>query len=56
MILKEKEKQTYVIPDIGEVDQKPFYTVVKRIFDIAVSLFGLLILMIPMLLIALLIF
>ena len=56
MIVKEREKQTYVVPDIGEVERKPFYTLVKRIFDIAVSLFGLMILVIPMHVIALFIF
>ena len=56
MILKEKEKQTYVIPDIGSVERKPFYTVVKRIFDIAVSLLALVVLILPMLVIALFIY
>ena len=56
MILKEKEKQTYVIPDIGSVERKPFYTVVKRIFDIAVSLLALVVLILPMSVIALFIY
>lgn len=55
MPIKEKEKKIYVIPDIGCVERKLFYSFVKRAFDILCSLFGLVVLMIPMLLIALLI-
>lgn len=55
MPIKEKEKKIYVIPDIGRVERKLFYSFVKRAFDILCSLFGLVVLMIPMLLIALLI-
>ncbi len=56
MLVTEKEQQTYVIPDIGKVEPKVFYTVVKRIFDFVVSLSGLLVFSLPMMLIALLIY
>lgn len=55
MPIKEKEKKIYVIPDIGCVERKSFYSFVKRAFDIVCSLLGLVVLMIPMLLISLLI-
>lgn len=55
MSIKEKEKKNYVIPDIGFVERKWFYSFVKRTFDIVCSLFGLVILMLPMLLIAVMI-
>lgn len=55
MPINEKEKKIYVIPDIGCVERKLFYSFVKRVFDIVCSLFGLVVLIIPMLLIALMI-
>ena len=55
MIVKEKEQKTYVIEDIGPVERKVFYSIVKRIFDIVMSLLALIVLFIPMLMIALMI-
>lgn len=38
--------------DLGELDAKPVYSFFKRFFDIALSLFALIVLLIPMLIIA----
>lgn len=45
----------YYIEDLGEIEKKPFYSFVKRFFDIALSLLGILICFLPMLVIAVII-
>ena len=55
MLVREKEKTIYIIPDIGRVERKWFYDFIKRTMDIVCSLLGLAVLMIPMLLIGLMI-
>ena len=42
----------YYIEDLGEIKRKPFYSLVKRSFDILCSLFAMIILALPMLAIA----
>lgn len=56
MPLREKEKENYVVPDIGSVERKLCYSIVKRTFDIIMSIVGLFVLIIPMLMIGLLIY
>lgn len=46
---------TYQVPEIMPAEPKPLYSVIKRIFDIAVSLVGIVVLFIPMLIISLMI-
>ena len=53
MILNKEENKIYIVPDIGCVKQKRMYDFVKRVFDIVFSSFGLLVMLIPMLAIAL---
>ncbi|MBP3369350.1 MAG: sugar transferase [Clostridia bacterium] len=46
------EDEHYYVEDLGVLKKKPFYSFVKRTFDIFASLFGLIICAIPMLIIA----
>lgn len=46
------ENEHYYIEDLGEIPEKPFYSFVKRVFDIVVSFFGLVICAVPMMIIA----
>ncbi len=50
-----REDEHYYVEDLGEIKKKPFYSFVKRTFDIIVCSLALLIALIPMLLIALII-
>lgn len=45
----------YYVQDIGKIESKPAYSIIKRIFDILLSLFGILVLCIPMLIIVIII-
>lgn len=49
------EGEEYFIESLGEVKKKPFYSFIKRAFDICASGFSLLFLLIPMLIIAIII-
>ena len=42
----------YYVEELGELDAKPVYSFFKRFFDIVLSLFALIVLLIPMLIIA----
>ncbi len=46
------EDEHYYVEDLGVLKKKPFYSFVKRSFDIVASFFGLLICALPMLIIA----
>ncbi len=46
------EDEHYYIEELGDVPRKPFFSFVKRCFDLFASLFALLVLAIPMLIIA----
>lgn len=45
----------FFVEDLGEIPKKPFYSFVKRFFDILVSFVGVIVLALPMLIIALII-
>lgn len=45
------EDEHYYVEDLGEVERKPFYSFVKRAFDVTASLLALIVLAIPMLII-----
>ena len=49
------EDEHYYIEDLGEIEKKPFYDFVKRLMDIVLSLFGLIVAAIPMLIVAILV-
>jgi len=55
VILPYEKKAEYFVEDVGEVNGKTAYCVIKRIFDILLSLIALVVLAIPMLIIALII-
>ena len=55
VVLPFEKKGEYYIEDVGEPERKLFYSIVKRGFDIFVSVFALLVLAIPMLIIAVII-
>lgn len=46
------EDEHYYVEDLGEIRKKPVYSLLKRIFDILFSFFGLILLAFPMLVIA----
>lgn len=48
-----KEDEHYFVEDVGEITSKPFYSFVKRAFDIVACSFALLICLVPMLIVAL---
>ena len=48
-----KEDEHYFVEDVGEIASKPFYSFVKRAFDIVACSFALLICLVPMLIVAL---
>lgn len=50
-----KEDEHYFVEDVGEIASKPFYSFVKRAFDIVACSFALLICLVPMLIVALVI-
>ena len=50
-----QEGEEYFVESVGKVKRKPFFSFVKRFFDISVSLFFLILLAVPMLFIALLV-
>ncbi len=52
IILPYEVTQEYQIEELGEIPPKPIYTFFKRLFDIVVSIFALVILATPMLFIA----
>ncbi len=49
------EDEHYYVEQLGQIKKKPFYSFLKRTFDIVASLIGLIIAAIPMLIIAILI-
>ena len=55
VVLPFEKKGEYYIEDLGEIKRKFFYSVFKRIFDILVSVFALVLLAFPMLVIAILV-
>lgn len=55
VIMPFEQKHEYFVEDLGIIPEKPMYAFLKRAFDIAVSLIGLLILWLPLLIIALLV-
>lgn len=48
-----KEDEHYFVEDVGEITSMPFYSFVKRAFDIVACSFALLICLVPMLIVAL---
>lgn len=46
------DDEHYYIEDLGKIKRKPFYSFLKRLFDMLFSFFGLLVMAIPMLIIA----
>ena len=52
VIMPFEKKKEFSVEDLGEIEKKPFFSFVKRMTDIVVSFFGLLILGVPMLIIA----
>ena len=55
VILPFEKKGEFFVERLGEIEQKPVYDFVKRVFDVAVSFVALLILLIPMLIIGVII-
>lgn len=55
MVAHISEDVTFQLPEISAAAPKPFYSVVKRLFDIVVSLAGILSLFIPMIVIGIII-
>lgn len=53
VIMPFEKKEEYFVEDLGKIERKPFFSFVKRMADILVSFFGLLVLGVPMLIIAL---
>ncbi|MBE5753570.1 MAG: sugar transferase [Clostridiales bacterium] len=47
-----RDDEHYYVEDLGVIKKKPFYSFVKRSFDIVVSLLGLIVMALPMLVIA----
>lgn len=52
VILPYEVTEEYYVEELGELDAKPVYSFFKRFFDIVLSLFALIVLLIPMLIIA----
>lgn len=52
VILPYEVTEEYYVEELGELDAKPVYSFFKRFFDIVFSLFALIVLLIPMLIIA----
>ena len=52
IILPYEKVEEHYIEDLGKLPKKPFYSFVKRSFDLIVSLLGILIFLIPMLIVA----
>ncbi|MBO5702762.1 MAG: sugar transferase [Clostridia bacterium] len=52
VIMPFEKKEEFFVEDLGIIEKKPFFSFVKRMTDILVSFFGLLILGVPMLIIA----
>ena len=48
IILPFEKNGEYYVEDLGEVKRKPFYSFIKRFFDIIISIFALIFLSIPM--------
>jgi lipopolysaccharide/colanic/teichoic acid biosynthesis glycosyltransferase len=55
VIMPFEKKEEFFVEDLGKIDKKPFYSFLKRTTDIVISFFGLLLLGIPMLIIALIV-
>ena len=55
VVLPFEKKGEYFVEQVGEIPRKPFYSFIKRTFDIAASLIALVILAIPMAVIAIMI-
>ena len=47
-----RDDEHYYVEDLGKIKKKPFYSFVKRSFDIVVSFLGLIVMALPMLVIA----
>ena len=52
VILPFNNEGEYYVEDLGEIEKKPFYSFLKRFFDIVLSLAALIVLAIPMVIIA----
>lgn len=52
IILPFEKEGEFFVEDLGEIPKKPLYSFLKRLFDIVASLFALIVLSIPMLIIA----
>ena len=55
VVLPFEKKGEYFVEQVGKIPKKPFYSFIKRTFDIATSLIALIILAIPMAVIAIMI-
>ena len=55
VIMPFEKNEEFFVEDLGEIARKPFYSFLKRATDIFVSLFGLILLGIPMLIVALIV-
>ena len=53
VILPFERTGEYFVEDLGEIPKKPVYNFIKRLFDIVASLFALIVLFVPMLIIGL---
>ena len=53
-VVQDKQK-IYDIPDIGKIKRKPVYSFIKRFFDIMFSIFGLSVMLLPMIVIGIII-
>lgn len=48
VILPFKTEDEFFVEELGEIENKPIYDFVKRLFDVAISVLGLVVLIIPM--------
>ena len=55
VIMPFEKNEEFFVEDLGEIAKKPFYSFLKRATDIFVSFFGLILLGIPMLIVALIV-
>ena len=49
------DDEHYYVESLGEIEKKPFYDFIKRVMDISLSLFGLIVAAIPMIIVAILV-
>lgn len=48
VILPFKTEDEFFVEELGEIENKPIYDFVKRLFDVAISILGLVVLIVPM--------